>query len=107
MDSLAPRAQDPKSIDFLGRLHSVGKLKVGFDHLPGGLFRLGPVVTARRPPPPERRVVHLGHLPLREVARGCRGDGQDSPESFWPRHGGRILGEGADSSEPGRAARSG
>lgn len=30
-----------------------------------------------------------------------------APKAAWPRHGARILGEGTDPSEPGRAARSG
>lgn len=42
-----PCVQDLDSIDILGRLHSVGKLKAGFNHLPGGLFQLGSVMTAR------------------------------------------------------------
>lgn len=80
-----PCVQDSESTDILCRLHPVGKLKVGFDHLPGGLLQLGPVMTARGVLP-ERRVVHLGHLPLREVARAgpCLGlvahDGAHEPE---------------------------
>lgn len=54
-----PCVQDSESIDILGRPHSVGKLKAGFDYLPGGLFQLGPVMTARCAPP-ERRFVQLG-----------------------------------------------
>lgn len=84
-----PCVQDSESTDILGRLHPVGKLKVGFDHLPGGLLQLGPVMTARGVLP-ERRVVHLGHLPLREVARAgsCLGlvahDGAHEPEANSP-----------------------
>ena len=31
---LGPCVQNPESIDILGRIHPVGKLKAGFDHLP-------------------------------------------------------------------------
>ena len=59
--------------------------QAGFDHLPGRLLQLRSVVLARGTHF-ERGVMHLGHLPLREVARAgpCLGlvahDGAHEPE---------------------------